>query len=252
MSTFILFLWGVFAPSLPVVGQSKPDTFEQVWQTVNDNFFDPNFNGINWRDIHEKYKPQANQAQSKADLARVINQMLSELRTSHTYFYTPDDPKYYQILGIFLRSNPKLQQQLKTILPDGKPQYTGIGIFTQQRNGNTFISAILDGSPASEAELLVGDRLLSVEGQPFHPIQSFTGKANQPVKLTIQRSPTSDSQEITVTPKTLDGTTMFLDAMKASVQVIEQAGKKLATSIFGLMQANSFKSNLKPNYSMDA
>ncbi|MGV2831654.1 S41 family peptidase [Myxosarcina sp. GI1(2024)] len=227
MSTFILFLWGVFAPSLPVVGQSKPDTFEQVWQTVNDNFFDPNFNGINWRDIHEKYKPQANQAQSKADLARVINQMLSELRTSHTYFYTPDDPKYYQILGIFLRSNPKLQQQLKTILPDGKPQYTGIGIFTQQRNGNTFISAILDGSPASEAELLVGDRLLSVEGQPFHPIQSFTGKANQPVKLTIQRSPTSDSQEITVTPKTLDGTTMFLDAMKASVQVIEQAGKKI-------------------------
>ncbi len=228
MSAFILFLCGVSVPILPTVGQSQPDTFEQVWKTVNDNFFAPNFNGINWRDIHEKYRPQANQAKSKAELAQVINQMLSELRTSHTHFYTPDEPEYYQILGIFLPGSPELQQQLKTVLPDSKPQYSSIGIFTKQRNGNTFISAILDGSPAFEAGLLVGDQLLSVEGQSFQPIQSFASKANQPVKLLIQRSPAPVSQqEVTVTPKILDGTTMFLDAMKASVQVVEQAGQKI-------------------------
>ncbi|MBE9189066.1 PDZ domain-containing protein [Gloeocapsopsis crepidinum LEGE 06123] len=228
MSAFILFLCGAIAPILPTVGQSQPDTFEQVWKTVNDNFFDPNFNGINWQEIHEKYRTQANQARSKAELARIINQMLSELRTSHTHFYTSEEPEYYQILGIFLPRNPELQQQLKTVLPDNKPQYTGIGIFTKQWNGNTFISAILDGSPASKAGLLVGDQLLRVEGQPFHPIQSFAGKANQPVKLLIQRSPIpSSQQEITVTPKILDGTTMFLDAMKASVQVVEQARQKI-------------------------
>ncbi|MBD2461165.1 PDZ domain-containing protein [Oscillatoria sp. FACHB-1407] len=228
VSALVLLFWGGSAHTLSTIGQSHPDTFEQVWQTVNDNFFDPNFNGISWQDIHEKYRPQASQTRSKAELTEVINQMLAELRTSHTHFYTSDEPEYYQILGIFLPRNPELQQQLENRLPNGKPQYSGIGIFTKQQNGGTFISAVLDGSPASEAGLLVGDRLLGIEGQPFHPIQSFAGKANQPVKLLAQRSPTSSSQhEVTVVPNMLDGTTMFLDAMKASVQVVEQAGRKI-------------------------
>ncbi|MDX2244127.1 MAG: S41 family peptidase [Leptolyngbyaceae cyanobacterium bins.302] len=228
LSGLILLLCGVIVPLLPTFGQSQPDVFEQVWNTVNDNFFDPNFNGVNWRNMHEKYRSQARQARSKPDLARVINQMLAELQTSHTHFYTPDEPEYYQVLGIFLPRNPELQQQLKAVLPNGKPQYSGIGIFTQQSRGNTFIRAILDGSPAAQAGLRVGDRLLSVEGQPFHPIQSFVGKANQPLKLLIQRSSVPNSQtEITVIPKMLDGTVMFLDAMKASTQVVEQAGRKI-------------------------
>lgn len=228
VSALVLLFWGGSAHTLSTRGQSHRDTFEQVWQIVNDNFFDPNFNGISWQDIHEKYRPPASQTRSKAELAEVINQMLAELRTSHTHFYTSDEPEYYQILGIFLPRNPELQRQLENSLPEGKPQYSGIGIFTKQRNGSTFISAVLDGSSASEAGLLVGDRLLSVEGQPFHPIQSFRGKENQPVKLLIQRSSTPGNyQEIIVTPTILDGMTMFLDAMKASVQVVEQAGRKV-------------------------
>ncbi len=226
ISAVLFLLWGGLASILPTVGQSPSAPFEQVWKTVNDNFFDPNFNGINWRDLHEKYKSRARQAQSKAELAQVINQMLAELRTSHTRFYTPDEPEYYQILGIFLPRNPELQRQMKTVLPSGKPEYSGIGIFTKQENGQTFIRAILDGSPASNAGLQVGDRILSVGGLPFHPIQSFAGKVNQPVKLLVQHSP-ERQQEITVRPKLLDGKTMFLDAMKASVQVIQQAGRKI-------------------------
>jgi carboxyl-terminal processing protease len=226
ISAALILLWGVLAPVLPTVGQSQSEPFEQVWQTVNEHFFDPNFNGVNWQDLHEKYKPQARQAQSKAELAQVINQMLAELGTSHTRFYTPDQPEYYQILGIFLPRDPELQRQMKAVLPGGKPEYSGIGIFTKPENDQTFIRAILDGSPASKTGLQVGDRIVSVEGQPFHPIQSFAGKVNQPVKLLVQHSPDSQ-QEIIVTPKPLDGTTLFLDAMKASVQVIQQAGRKI-------------------------
>ncbi len=226
ISAVLLLLWNLLSPTLPTLGQSPSDPFEQVWQTVNNNFFDPNFNGVNWRNLHQKYKPQARQAQSKAELAQVINQMLAELQTSHTRFYTPDQPEYYQILGIFLPRDPELQRQMKTFLPSGKPEYSGIGISTKQEADQTFIRAILDGSPAEKAGLRVGDRILSVEGQPFHPIQSFAGKANQSVKLLVQRTPESQ-QEITVIPKLLDGTTLFLDAMKGSVEVIQQAGRKV-------------------------
>lgn len=224
----ILLLCGTLLPTLPTIGQSQVSTFEQVWETVDDHFFDPDFNGVDWKATRKRYRSQAKQATSQAELAQIINQMLAELQTSHTQFYTPNDPKYYQIAGVFLPRNSKLQRALEPFLSESKPEYTGIGIFTQQQEGQTFISTILDGGPASKSELKVGDRILSVEGQPFHPIESFKDKADQPVKIQIQRSPNPDSQtNVTVTPKMLDGTKMFLEAMNDSIEVIERADKKV-------------------------
>lgn len=106
--------------------------------------------------------------------------MLDELNTSHTHFYTPEDPAYYQLLGIFFTLIPETRQWLEDYLPDHKPQYSGIGIFTVQRDDGAFVKAVLDGSPAEAAGVLVGDRLVSVDGQSFHPINSFSGKAENP------------------------------------------------------------------------
>jgi carboxyl-terminal processing protease len=232
----MLLCW-LISPVLLTRAQSASGIFDQVWETVNENFYDPNFNGIDWQAMRSKYQSQVRHAQSSEEVAAVINQMLSELKTSHTQLYTANEPAYYQALGIFQPRIPDLREQLKKFFPNGKIEYSGIGIFTKDINGKTFVSAILDGSPAAEAQLKVGDQLLSVEGRPFHPIQSFAGKANQNVMLLIQRehsvssgeSPNSSSQqEIVVTPKMLDATTMFLDAQKASTQVIERQGKKIA------------------------
>ncbi|NDJ20675.1 PDZ domain-containing protein [Nostoc sp. B(2019)] len=228
LSVSVLLLLWLSSPLLPTLAKPETQVFEQVWQTVNDNFYDPKLNGVDWKAIRGKYKPQAEQAKSKEEFAAVVNQMLSELRTSHTRFYTQDEPAYYQLLGIFLPNNPELQKQLKKFFPQGKIEYSGIGIFTKNINGKTFVSAILDGSPAAKADLKVGDQLLSVDGKPYEPIQSFVGKADQKVKLLIQRTPNaSNQQEIAIAPKILDATTMFLDAQEASTQVIEREGKKI-------------------------
>lgn len=197
--------------------------FEEVWQTVRDNFYDPNFNGVDWKNLRQKYQTQIANPSSETAFAEVINQMLAELKTSHTRFYTPDEPAYYELAGIF-----KLQQQLKSFLPNGQLEYTGIGAVTQPTNGRTFIKAILDGSPAAQAGLQVGDQILSVDDQPFQPIRSFVNKAGQAVQVRIQRTPDPASvQAIAVTPQRFDPTRMFVDAMNASAQVIEQAGKRV-------------------------
>ena len=214
------------SPVFPTMVKPHSAIFDQVWQTVNNNFYDPNFNGVDWEAMKSKYEPKVMQAQSSEEVAALVNQMLGELETSHTHFYTPNEPAYYQILGIFAPRSSELQQQLKKFFPKGNIEYSGIGIFTKNTEGKTFISAILDGSPAEKAGLMVGDRILSVEGSPFQPIQSFLGKASQKVKLLIERSPNTQ-QEIAVTPKMLDAITMFVDAMKASTQVIEREGKKI-------------------------
>ncbi len=226
---FVILLFWLGTPALLKSATPERALFSQVWQTVNERFYDPKLNGVDWRTMRVKYEPQFLQSRTDEAASAVINQMLSELKTSHTRFYTPLEPAYYQILGIFAPRSRDFQREVEKWFPDGKIQYSGIGIFTKPLNGQTFISAILDGSPAEEAGLLVGDRIISADDRPFQPVKSFEGKAGEKVSLLIQRSAAPDSQKkIEVEPQMLDATTMFLDAQKASTRVIEREGKKIA------------------------
>ncbi|MBF2075244.1 MAG: PDZ domain-containing protein [Synechococcales cyanobacterium C42_A2020_086] len=198
--------------------------FEQVWQTVAEKFYDPELNNVNWVAIRQRYQPQVAQARDREAAAAVINSMLAELNTSHTRLYIPEEPAYYQVLGIFVPRSSELRDQIQPFL-NGTIAYREIGIITAQQEGKTFIKAVLDGSPAAAAGLQTGDQILSVDQQPFHPIRSFAGPAEQSVTVRIQRTPDPQSQQdVVVTPRLFDGTTMFLDAQSESVAVVEQAG----------------------------
>ena len=219
--------WGLHGLA-PSASLANAELFDAVWETINENFYDPNFNGVDWSALGAQYRSQVKEASSSAEKAALINEMLAKLQTSHTHLYTADTPAYYQILGIFYPRSSELQAQLQDIFPEGKIEYVGIGIVTHEIDGKTFVKAVFDGSPAAAAGLQAGDQILSVAGQPFQPIQSFTDQVEQPVTLQVQTSANPDSQqEITVTPKRFDGVTMFLDAMTDSVQVLNKAGRQI-------------------------
>ncbi|MCG8364358.1 MAG: S41 family peptidase [Pseudanabaenales cyanobacterium] len=212
----------------PSASLANAELFDAVWETINENFYDPNFNGVDWAALGAQYRSQVREASSPAEKAALINEMLAPLQTSHTHLYTADTPAYYQILGIFYPRSSELQAQLQDFFSEGKIEYVGIGIVTHDIDGQTFVKAVFDGSPAAAAGLQAGDQILSVAGQPFQPIQSFADQVDQPVTLQIQTSANPDSQqEITVTPKRFDGATMFLDAMTDSVQVVNKAGRQI-------------------------
>jgi len=111
-----LLLYWAIAPLLSRAEPSQAKVFEQVWQTVNDNFYDPKFNGVDWKAMRQKYAPQAAQARSSEALAVVVNTMLAELNASHTRYYTQAEPEYYQLAGIFWQRG--VQRQLKPFLPN--------------------------------------------------------------------------------------------------------------------------------------
>ncbi|MEO0455771.1 MAG: S41 family peptidase [Cyanobacteria bacterium P01_A01_bin.114] len=229
IATLIGLLLGLTLGSpLRPIFSAQPGLFETVWETIHDEFYDPDFNGVDWAALGKQYRPRVAQAASQADKAALINEMLEQLQTSHTHLYTTDEPAYYQLLGIFYPRISDLQSQLQERFPDGKIEYAGIGIVTAQSKGSNFIKAIFDGSPAAAAGLQVGDQILSVDNQPFQPIKSFLDKVDQPVTLTVQKSPNPGSQkEITVTPKLFDGITMFVDAMAESVDVVKKKGQQI-------------------------
>jgi carboxyl-terminal processing protease len=58
-------------------------SFDEVWQTINDNFFDPSFGGLDWNGVHDELRPRAEAATSVDGVRTVIREMLARLERSH-------------------------------------------------------------------------------------------------------------------------------------------------------------------------
>jgi carboxyl-terminal processing protease len=157
-------------------------TFESVWQTVRDHFYDPRHNGLDWLAVRERYLPAVERATSQASVARVINTMLSELHASHTRFYTPDEPEYYQLADIFVGALRR--RGLERAFPDGRISYPGFGIISgSEASVRNTITAVIDGTPAQQAGLRPGDEVVPADDTAFEPIGSFRGKVSKTVLL---------------------------------------------------------------------
>ena len=131
-------------------GERDLAAFDEVWETVRDRFYDPRLHGLDWQAMRARYRPQAASARSREEMAVVVNAMLAELGVSHTHYYTPEDPAYYQLADIF--SDALRRRGLQRVFPTGEVTYPGIGVFTQADDqGRTFMTGVVEGAPAHQA-----------------------------------------------------------------------------------------------------
>ena len=114
---FILFvsLFSVNAQTAATVAKNDSTTaerrqqsFEKVWNTVNEKHYDPTFGGVDWQKMREIYQPKAQAAKTNEDFNGVLNQMLGELKLSHFAVFPPfavaDDSKTVSgVTGIELK-----------------------------------------------------------------------------------------------------------------------------------------------------
>jgi carboxyl-terminal processing protease len=196
---------------------------EEVWRIVDEHFFDPNLNGVDWPAMLERYAPAARRAGDETELADVINAMLGELRTSHTEYFIAGDPAYYQLLGVF--SHGRRGGPIQALFPDGEVRYAETGIVAHEIEGKVFITGLIDGLPAAEAGLLIGDEIISVDDEPYHPRQSASREPGPPLVFDIQRSADPASRRrIGVRRELVEPNEMFLRAMRESVRMIDRDG----------------------------
>lgn len=62
---------------------------DEVWTTVDGNFYDPSFHGQDWRAIGERYRARLPAVTDDAGFARLANAMLGELKASHLFLNPP-------------------------------------------------------------------------------------------------------------------------------------------------------------------
>src|ERR1700734_4368367 len=193
--------------------------FDQVWELVRDRFYDPRLNGLDWQEQRLRFRPDAASARSQEEAAVVINAMLAKLGASHTHYYTPEDPAYYQLADIFVFALE--HRGLERVFPPGGVSYPGIGVFTEADNqGRAFVTGVIEGAPAHAAGVLTGDEILSADNRPFRPVASFRGKVGSPVSLEIRRASGAAPIAISVSPADLRPNEMFLRGLKESARII--------------------------------
>ena len=215
--------WGqaVAAPG----ASAEPDIagFDQVWELVRDRFYDSRLHGVDWSAMRERYRAQAASARSSVDLAGAINAMLGTLNASHTRYYARDEPAYYQLADIF--AGALEHRGLQRIFADGEVAYPGIGILTETDDqGRLFVAGAIEGAPAHDAGLQVGDEILSADGRPFEAVGSFRGKVGGKVALSIRRAAGAAPIAASVAPADLKPGDMFLRGLKDSARVVVANG----------------------------
>ena len=102
-------------------------TFEKVWNTVNEKHFDPTFGGVDWQKMREIYQPKSTAAKSDAEFYAVLRQMLGELKLSHFGIIPPavemntsKSGEGFIGIGLKMIDNQAIISDVKTDSPAGK------------------------------------------------------------------------------------------------------------------------------------
>ncbi len=212
-------LW-VCAAAQPAAAQDRLDIFDQIVSATASQFYDPDMHGLDWPAVAAEHRARITPDMDEAAFSAEVNAMLARLEASHTRHVTRDSTAWYQLVGIFMTVDSSLEHLLADHLVDGAPVYTGIGIFAEARPEGTFVTGVLEGHPAARAGILVGDRIVAVNGAPYHPVASFAGRAGTTIDIELERRP-GETVTLEVEPALLDATTMFLRAMRHSIAIIE-------------------------------
>lgn len=199
------------------------EVFDEAARLVRDNFYDHRLRGKDWDAVVARHRPHYLAATSDKERSDAINGMLVELDASHMIYATDEDPAYYQLVDIF-------RFGLRRDLPKHFPNdisYPGIGIFTREIDGKTFVTGVLAGRAGGKAGLRTGDEILTVDGGPFQPVSSFRNKVGSAVTLSIRRAQGGPVSVIELRPESIEPGKALRTAMRESARLIEANGKRI-------------------------
>jgi tricorn protease len=216
--------------------------FNEVWRRYRDWFYVSNMHGYDWVAIREQYKPLLQYVSHRSDLNYVISEMIAELTIQHAYIEGGD----FQIP------------------PRPRSGLPGARFELDKQSGRYRISKIFQGqneediyrSPLTEigVDVKVGDYVLAIDGEELKgtddPYRLLRNKADNPVSLTINKSPSMDgSRIVSYRPITDEEKLVYFDWVKTNMRKVEEAtGGRVGYIHIPDMGANGIREFIKWYY----
>jgi len=154
--------------------ESPKEIVDEVWQIINHQYVDTNFNQLDWQNVRQEYldKPYNN----KTDAYDAVREMLEKLGDPYTRFMNPEEFKNMQI--------------------DTSGELTGVGIqiAKDEETDRLIVIAPIEDTPAFEAGILAKDIIVKIndvdtKGMDVNDAVSLIrGKPGSSVSLTIKRT----------------------------------------------------------------
>jgi carboxyl-terminal processing protease len=190
---------GILVEMTPCMSQNNQylSTFEIVWKKVNETYYDSTFGGFNWKDAHNRYIPQITAAEKDEDFYRLVNNMLWELKVSHTNLIRP---------GNLARSEP-------LVCAEGSP-----GFDIRILDGLAVVTYVKPGSPANEAGLRPGYVIQAVDEIPV-------GQIIQEAEL-LMRPPYNGPSRIAIITKAILSRIYGTPGTEVSIAYSDERGQK--------------------------
>jgi carboxyl-terminal processing protease len=124
--------------------------FDDVWETIEDRYYDTKFHGIDWQAKRATYRPAAARAANTLEFYDVLRQMIASLRDAHTRVYSPDEKFDWW-----------------------SPRFVTVGLTVREVEGAPTVIQVEAGTAASRTDIRQGDVIVSVDDIP---VAEFVGQ----------------------------------------------------------------------------
>ena len=153
LAVFCLFLSQLALPSSraarsdgsTLVSTATPEgrlvVFDDIWETIEDHYYDPRFNGVDWQAQRTSFRPAAAKASSTHEFYELMRQMIASLRDAHTRVYAPDEKFDWW-----------------------NPRFVSVGLAVREVEGVPVVIQVDPSSAAARTDVRPGDVLVSVNG----------------------------------------------------------------------------------------
>jgi carboxyl-terminal processing protease len=167
--------------------QDRVAVFEKIWKEVDEHYYDPEFGGVNWKGIREKYLPLVQSVKDDKDFYALMDHLTGELHDAHTRFSSPEqweNRKKHQGLGFgFHAGFVEGKVVVLDVIPGSNAAKGGIapGLAITALDGKPMESELTDAAGKvlrSSSERITQLRILSA---------IFAGTGDAPAKLSLER-----------------------------------------------------------------